>query len=94
MGSGFYLEVSLAPPAEVQADPAKQKAAEIAGITAARERPEDKQHTIYECYSDLDPRRMACGSPGPSPAAISPIASRSTATAGASSRSAAIGGRR
>jgi hypothetical protein len=52
--SGFYLDLALAPPAEAQADAAKQKVAQIAGVAAARERPEDRQHTIYECYSDLD----------------------------------------
>jgi hypothetical protein len=51
---GFYLDVTLVPPTEAMVDPAKRKEAEIAGIAAQRERPEDRQRTIYECYADLD----------------------------------------
>jgi hypothetical protein len=65
--TGFYLDVPLAPPAEAQADPAKQKTAQIAGVAAARERPEDKQHTIYECYSDLDLSAHGVRQPGAKP---------------------------
>jgi hypothetical protein len=54
--SGFYLDVALVPPAEaaLAAQPAKQKEGQIAGVQPQRDQPEDKQHTIYECYSDID----------------------------------------
>ena len=51
---GFYLDVALAPPTENTIDPAKQKAAQIAGVQPQREQQEDRQHTIYECYAELD----------------------------------------
>ncbi len=61
---GFYLDVALAPPTEATVDPAKRKAAEIAGVAAQRERQEDRQHTIYECYTELDPGRYGLREPG------------------------------
>jgi hypothetical protein len=51
---GFYLDIALSPPTEATIDPAKQKQAQIAGVAAQREQAEDKQHTIYECYAELD----------------------------------------
>ena len=64
--SGFYLDVALAPPAEaaLAAQPAKQKEAQIAGVQPQREQPEDKQHTIYECYSDIDLAPLGHKEPG------------------------------
>jgi hypothetical protein len=51
---GFYLDIALGQPTEATVDQAKQKQAQIAGVSAQREQAEDKQHTIYECYTELD----------------------------------------
>src|SRR6185437_3573253 len=51
---GFYLDIELTPPSGAAPEPTAQKAAEIAGVTAQRERPQDRQHRIFECYAELD----------------------------------------
>jgi hypothetical protein len=55
--TGFYRAIPLPPPSEAPLDPARQKEAQIAGIAAQREQLEDRQHTIYECYTAIDPSR-------------------------------------
>jgi hypothetical protein len=64
--SGFYLDITLVPPAEaaLAAQPAKQKEGQIAGVQPQREQAEDKQHTIYECYSDIDLAPLGHKEPG------------------------------
>jgi hypothetical protein len=52
--NGFYLEISLPQPSETVNDPAKQKEAQLAGVQKQHEQPEDKDHTIYECYTEID----------------------------------------
>jgi hypothetical protein len=68
MAAGFYRDVDLAPPSEATVDAAKRKEAEIAGVDPTREQPQDKRHTIDECYAALDlapyGRREAGARPG------------------------------
>jgi hypothetical protein len=88
---GFYLDIALGQPTEATVDQAKQKQAQIAGVSAQREQAEDKQHTIYECYTELDLGTDGYKEKGAPAAGRCPIACRSTMTAARSWRSAETG---
>jgi hypothetical protein len=50
---GVYRDVSLTPPTP-ESNVVEQKEAAINGIQADQTRPEDADHTVYECYVELD----------------------------------------
>ncbi len=53
MAMGIYKDVSLIPPTSSD-DKVRSKEQEIMGQKSSGQRPEDRQHTIYECYTFLD----------------------------------------
>lgn len=50
---GVYRDVSALPPTP-EFDAVERKEASIEGINIDSTRPEDKDHTLYECYCELD----------------------------------------
>jgi hypothetical protein len=52
--AGIYRKTpGFAQPQE-QPNPVQEKIAEVQGLAARPQRPEDNEHTIYECYCELD----------------------------------------
>lgn len=51
--SGVWLDTSLTMPS-VAVDPVGQKVASVEGTNKVAVRPKDMQHTIYECYCELE----------------------------------------
>ena len=52
--AGAYRDVSLATPSMPSLNPIEQKVGEVTGLVASPQLPSDYQHTIYECYCELD----------------------------------------
>jgi hypothetical protein len=54
--AGAYRDVPLITPAGVVPNPVDQAKAEINGVQIISQQTEDREHTIYECYCELDIR--------------------------------------
>lgn len=52
MMAGWYRDIPLAHPTG-QVTPSEEAVAESEGISATPERPEDYEHTVYECYMEI-----------------------------------------
>lgn len=52
MKAGWYRDIPLAHPTG-QTTPSDEAVAETEGISATPERPEDYEHTVYECYMEI-----------------------------------------
>ena len=50
---GVYRNIELSTPVQVL-NQLQEKTAEVTGMDANRQRPEDQDYTIYECYCELD----------------------------------------
>ncbi len=53
MLAGYWVDTSLGTPSPA-IDPIDKKVGSVEGITKVTTRAKDQQHTIYECYSEID----------------------------------------
>lgn len=51
---GFYLDIDLTPPTGPQANAVDEKTAQIQGVAAAKQRPEDQPYTLWETQCELE----------------------------------------
>lgn len=52
--AGTYLDIDITSPAPPEVDALDTAEADVAGLSAWSQRPEDYKHTIYETYCELD----------------------------------------
>jgi hypothetical protein len=63
MEAGVYAEGRISQPLYVQ-NPVQEAVAEAQGYDRSAQRPEDKPHTVWECYTKLNIRGLDDGAPG------------------------------
>lgn len=61
---GAYRDIPLTSQPQEDPNPVDRKKAEIDGQNLSTQRPEDNRYTIYECYTEVDPKDLGIDEPG------------------------------